>query len=181
MSSQRLRPVVFIDTETTGLDESVAEIIEIAIVRFSSVSQFVETGCYESKVIMQNPLAAHPRALEVNGYTPERWKDAKEPGVVLDEIAPFLAGKPYLIGHNIGFDMKFLREMYRRADRKMPSTDYHTVDTVTLAWPAFVAGHIDGVSLEKVCNHLGISNDGAHAAMADIRRTIAAYRRLAAA
>ena len=75
MRRRQLKPLAFVDTETTGLDPKHAEVIEVAIIR-------VETDGRESRWAARikpvNMGWAHPKALAVNGYAenPELWDDA---------------------------------------------------------------------------------------------------------
>ena len=56
-----MEKLVFVDVETTGLDETRHEIIEIAVIRGSQT--------YHRKVQPQHIETASPRALEINGFS----------------------------------------------------------------------------------------------------------------
>jgi len=171
-----VRPLAFIDCETTGLDPERHEIIEVAAARLDPGTLEIHAEL-DAKVKPEHPERAEPEALRHNGYTPERWANASPVAEVLDRLTPVLDGC-ILAGHNVPFDRAFLREAYRRAERPFPEVDYHVVDTASLAWPLVVAGVIDSLRLRVICEHLGISNQGEHSATTDVRRTIDVYRRL---
>ena len=65
---------VFVDTETTGLDHTKHEMLEIAIV----VIENGEKTTIERKIKPTNLETAQPKALEVNGYNEEEWAEAQE-------------------------------------------------------------------------------------------------------
>ena len=52
---------------------------------------------------------------------------------------------------------------------------YHRIDTVTLAYEHLAPCGLEKLSLDTVCTFLGITNEGAHTAMADVERCQAAY------
>lgn len=171
-----MRDLAFIDVETTGLEPDYHEVIEVAAVRLDPRTLDIQVEM-DAKVRPDRPERAEREALEQNGYTPEDWTDARPLVEVLAQLTPVLSGC-CLAGHNVGFDWAFLRSSYRRVDALQPDVDYHFVDTASLAWPLVAAGLIERPKLEALCNHFGISNEGAHSAPADVRRTIEVYRRL---
>ena len=175
--SPGVRPMLWVDLETTGTNPDVHEIIEIAAVLRGIDRQ--EIGRFEAKVQPMRIEVATPRALEVNGYTPERWAGATTIEAALDQLHALAAAadvEPVLAGHNVGFDKAFLARALDRDTTGNPlPVDYHAIDTASLAWPLCAAGRIDGISLAKVCMFFGISNEGEHGAMRDVERAIAVY------
>lgn len=174
------RDLLWIDTETTGLDPERHELLELAAVRRTADRR--EIGRFSVRIRPTHLETAEPRALEVNGYTPEGWADAVPLAQALEQLVA-LAGlgdhRPTLAGHNVGFDRGFIVEAFRQcAGVVAPSLDHHAVDTSVLAWPLCARGVIDSVSLAAVCTYLGISNEGAHGALRDVERAIEVYDRL---
>ena len=104
--------LAFLDTETTGLDNKRHEIIELALV-------IVEDGerIYEKvfKIKPRNIHTAHPKALEINGYDEAIW--AKEgfcwSKQACERLMEHLDGA-VIIGHNVQFDIGFLRAVFRQ-------------------------------------------------------------------
>lgn len=146
----RKRTLAFIDVETTGLDAAHHEVIEYAIIledRWSGTQE------YSGRVIPQFIERASPKALEVNGYTPEKWRDALPAEVVAPHIANLLKDT-VLIGHNVRFDAGFISEMLKRAGVEA-RIDYHLVDTVTLAWEHLAPLGLKSLSLKNVCKFIG--------------------------
>lgn len=171
-----MRDLVFIDCETTGLEPDYHEIIEIAAARVDPGTLVIRREM-DAKIQPAHPERVDPEAVRKNGYTPDRWLDALSLDEALDRLSPILNGA-VLAGHNVAFDRMFIEAAYHRAEQILPDIDYHLVDTASLAWPLVVAGIIERPSLRFLCEHFGISNEGAHSAPADVRRTIAVYREL---
>jgi len=146
------------------------EIVEIAI-----VGQSGET-LLERKIKPQHIETATQEALDINGYNADVWGKT---GVFFGEIAEEVFGlleNATIIGHRVAFDVGFIKYELGRAGirQDLRWLSYNTVDTATLIWH-----HLNRVlernSLAAACKHLGISNDGAHTALADARRAREVY------
>ena len=138
----------------------------------------VKRFSYLSKIKPQNLEVAEEKALEINGYAahPEKWDHAP----TFDEIAEALheALKPcVLVGHNISFDVRFLRAAFIRAGIQ-PRFGYHLVDTVTLAYEHLLPAGVGRVSLDTVRKFLGWETEGAHTALKDTEDARRLYYRL---
>lgn len=162
------KPFAVLDTETTGLDPQRHEIIEIAVKS--------PHGTFHSLVKPQRLENAEPKALELNGYAkdPSRWDDAPTIDEVLPKVMAHLVDC-IMVGHNVSFDKGFLDAAHRAVyGRGLPF--YHTFDTVTLSME-----HLPDLgrwNLDVTCKVLGISNDWAHTAMADVLRCEAVLNKL---
>ncbi len=157
--------LAFIDTETTGLDPSKQEIIEIAIL---VVNEGRVVDKFESKIRPQRIEDASKKALEINGYAanPEAWASAPTMEEVGPLIVKMLEGCT-LVGHNVSFDEGFLTQNLKRAgiEGKLP---YHKIDTVVLAMEHLKPLGLKKVSLDSIRDFLGWSKEGAHRAMKDV-------------
>jgi len=176
------RPVVFLDTETTGLDEMKHEIIEIALVG-SDGETILHTA-----VKPEHIETASPRALEVNGYNPGEW----EPSPLWEDIAEKVhreLQEVIVVGQNVSFDMRFVHRSLERyfvakglspdeVDEELGKIGYHKIDTVTLAWEHLAHVGIRSLSQWAICDVLGIVNPGEHSALHDIRTTMKVYKTL---
>ena len=167
----KIRPTnrLWIDTETTGLDPVKGEIIEIALVtetvNADGGGTIIES--WSTKIAPERIEDADPKALQVNGYTPEAWAGAPTFAEVADQIALRLASASAICGHNVGFDLVFLGAAFVRLGRDV-RIPYHKLDTVTLAYAAWNGnGAGPGLSLDKLRKHLGIPLEGSHAALKD--------------
>ena len=160
------KPYTWIDTETTGLDPDANDIIEFAAIRV--LPDGTERVLY-AKVHMERPENAHPRALEVNGYTEESWADAKDPKVFWQEVADSgILDDCIVAGQNVRFDAAFLNATFKRHGIKT-RMDYHLYDTCTLALEHLQPYLDNSISLVPVCVALGIPVKDAHTALADCR------------
>lgn len=171
------KPLAWVDTETTGLDADHNDILEIFIARVELDGQ---EKVFHSRVQMARPENAHPKALEINGYTPEKWEGASSSLEVFSKIHELgLLQDCILAGHNVGFDAAFINATYKRLGIHS-RVDYHLFDTVTLALE-HLKPYIKSVSLVHVCVALGIPVDNAHTAQADCRMAMAVHHRLTTA
>lgn len=170
------RPLAFIDTETSGLNPILHEVLDVAIIRQRPDGMFMDE--WSSKVAPVNIAEAEEIALQVNGYKdhPERWAGAPTFADVAHEVAARL-DDCILVGHNVGFDLDFLQEALRRVGStvKLP---YHKIDTVTLAWEHLVPRGLSALSLDPIREFLGWSKDGAHSALVDARDARRLYNEL---
>jgi len=77
-----------LDTETTGLDSDIHEIIEIAAITYlldKEGNRYVMKK-YESKINPQRLHTASEKALEVNGFTLEKWKGSPNASEVMPTV-----------------------------------------------------------------------------------------------
>ena len=120
------RLLAFVDTETTGLNPDIHEMIEFGV-------EMSNGDFYQFKIKPQHIETASEIALKVNGYTPERWKNALEPKQAAAIIHEWLKDA-IVIGQNVKFDVGFIKALLERE-----SVIYdkgflrHTGDTMTLA------------------------------------------------
>lgn len=167
----------FIDTETTGLDPSKHELLEISILREKSPPTHAEYDMWITYKIKPERIEdASPQALKINGYTPEDWVDAVPFAEVAEEIAALLTDC-LVVGHNVDFDLNFINAALRRAGVEA-KISYHKLDTTTLAYEHLHQKGLDSLSLASVCKHLGVTNAGAHTASADVYRCREAFYKL---
>lgn len=171
----RDRPRVYLDLETTGLNPANHEIIEIGFVRDDGFSWHI-------KIHPEHPETAEPKALEVNGYTPEEWETQGATCLILAlrQLRVFLEDC-VIVGHNVAFDVAFLEEAFRKASDK-PWHAYYAIDTTTLAYEHLVPLGLKSVSLKHVCEFLGLSPEpDQHRALAGAETCRKVYQKLARA
>lgn len=173
------KDLLFLDVETTGLDPSTHEVIEIAAMR-TSPNALVIRGQYTAKIKPLKIELAEPKALQINGYTPSEWSDEKCTSLetVVSEISK-LGNDCVLVGHNVSFDESFVVPMFKKLEQRVPWS-YHKVDTVTLAWPLYVTTDLEGLSLAKISSYLGADAKPTHRAAADVAACREVYVRLIA-
>jgi DNA polymerase-3 subunit epsilon len=183
------RPRAFIDVETTGLDPTRHEVIDVAIVFDAEaipadapwtrhLRREGPAAVWHTRIRPERIEDAEPKALEVNGYTPEAWADAPTADQVVDTIVELLVeSKAVLVGHNVTFDRDFIAALVRRQGRTA-RLGYHTVDTVTLCYTSLVPCGLTALSLDNVRRFIDIPTQGSHAALKDALDAREVYYRL---
>lgn len=119
-----LSRIVYLDTETTGLDPDTQDVWEIAII--------TDTGDEHTWMIRPDMTHADPKALEINRYH-ERSIDGtfSNPQDLAPIVAGLLAGA-VVVGSNPAFDERFLTRWLRRHGQEW-TAHYRTIDVTTLA------------------------------------------------
>ena len=161
-------PLIFLDTETTGLDPNQGhEIIEIAMItRYSTGKEEV----FHTKIKPQRLRNAHPKALEVNGYNEKDWADAMKMEDAIIEISERLQ-YGLIVGYNPYFDWSFIKAaMYEYGIQ--PSWRIRALDCMVLAYEHLRPSGLRYLSLDAVRDFLGWEKEGAHSALKDTRDCI---------
>lgn len=158
-------PLIFLDTETTGLDPAQGhEIIEIAMIsRYSDGREEI----FHTKIHPQRISQASPRALEVNGYNEVDWQGAMKMEDAVIEIAKRLQ-QGIIVGYNPYFDWFFIKAALKEYDL-VPSYRVRCLDCMVLAFEHLKPLGLNGLSLDAVRGFLGWSMDDAHTALKDAR------------
>lgn len=144
--------LVALDLETTGTDARRDRIIDVGAVKFRGGE---EIGRYASLV---NPARPIPQFVQnLTGITDADVKYAPSFRDVASDIQSFIANCR-VVGHNIGFDIAFLR----RGKIEVEWGNYDTLEMARLALP-------DGpeFSLERLSARFGIGHDAPHRALSD--------------
>jgi DNA polymerase III alpha subunit (gram-positive type) len=171
------RPLVFYDTETTGLinpGQPLPFIWELAGIKRDADGTY-SGGAAILKIGVPVPAEADLRHRDANALI----LTGHPPVTVLSRFARFIAGA-VLVGHNIDrFDSILLAEAYRRVGLPVPLevTDHaHSLDTLRLAWELFPprgepGSPANGFGLGKLAAWLGIKVEETdlHGAEADAR------------
>lgn len=130
--------IVFLDTETTGLDPAKEQVFEVAVVR--------PDGKHKVWTFEPHPLTVrnmHPKALEVTRYkerTSHRdwtWTAGLNDGYsvwrkAMEDLSTWLTGK-HIVGAVPDFDARHLTSMYREFNLDVPKWHYHLIDVEVVA------------------------------------------------
>lgn len=160
--------LVWVDTETGGLDPARAALLELAVI-VTDLSGHHVTDRYEARLQPIEGDSMTPGALKVNGYDPALWLETAKP---FNEVMDYLhkaARSGILAGHNTRFDGAVIRRALTRrgyGTSPWPGRSYQ-VDTSCLSWPLLAAGRIRDLKLGTIAEYLGIPNEAAHRAMGD--------------
>jgi len=150
---------VAFDLETTGLDPKNDAIIEVAFVRCD------ETGILERWSTLVNPgFPVPPETLNITGITDDDLKDAPFFSDIRPRILEFLSDETPLMGHNVDFDVSFLREYGIDLGSRV------LIDTFRLSQVVFYGAK--SLNLGSLLESLGHAVEGQHRALADTEATV---------
>jgi DNA polymerase III epsilon subunit-like protein len=173
---EKIDKLIFIDTETTGLNPATHEIIELGVVLVDPIT-LNEFDQVSYKVLPQRISAADEHALAMNHYSFMSWQQAKP---FQDEAGPYISSlstpKSIICGHNIKFDVAFLESMFSRYAPDLPFVYGGTLDTQTLAKKLAVA--TPSYRLSILCQKFGVSIDveKQHSALYDILANVELFK-----
>src|SRR3990167_388927 len=125
------RPIAITDVETTGLDPTIHEIVEVGL--FVINQQTLEVlDTFDVKVRPEHIETADEFALKLNGYNDADWQNA----LTLQEAMTLYGEKTkdaIFCAHNVTFDWSFILKAFKETGIKN-LMDYHRVDLFTMAW-----------------------------------------------
>jgi len=174
----RRRHLVFIDLETTGLDREKHEIVELGCLRVNGENfEIIEE--YSAKVKPTHMETADSKALEINGYSKEKWKEAEDLKDVLEKVAVMAEGG-MIAGWNVSFDWAFIEDGFRRFNIKS-KFNYHKVDVQSIAYAVLYNDpEVKNLRMREVALHFGIKLGDVHSATEDIKITYDLFKKLMA-
>lgn len=178
--------MIVLDTETMGLDAEKNSLVSIGAVEFENPkNQF-----YEECRIWDGAEVAQV-ALDVNGFSQEDITDQKKqsPGQLLASFFEWSKNcrNSLMAGHNVGFDIAFLKAEAERSDLGYPF-QHRFIDTYSLAWMHIIQSgktppEEDGKSSlnsDFIFEYIGITEEREeHNALEDAKLTAEAISRLA--
>lgn len=168
IKAEFLREIVVFDLETTGLDPSNDEIIEIAAMRIRQ-GKVVRDECFHSYV---KPKRKIPRIItSLTGITDAKVKDAPAASSALKDFIDF-CGDSLLIAHNgHRFDMKFLEAACPKRRKGSRGVDY--LDSMHLSWLLWGKSRVKSHSLDSVISRLQVKRGDLqrHRALDDVDLT----------
>lgn len=174
-----MRKVLWLDTETTGLDPQENGIVQIAaLIEIDGI--VVEW--LDAKMRPMNNDKIDQAALDVNGYTEEQVKHFPSPKEAMDGLRVAMArhvdkfdkaDKFVMAGYFVRFDMDMLRGLFSKLGDKYFGSWFYSVsyDVQSLVAERVSRGfRAKNYKLKTVCKEFGISID-AHEALSDIMAT----------
>ena len=169
----KLPNLAFTDIETTGLNRQKHEIIEIGLLIVKQPElKIIDT--WETKIKPLNLKTADPEALKITRYNSKDWALSLQPKPALEAFSK-KTKNCILVGHNIAFDRPFLEDHFRRW--KVPVRwDYHSLDTITLAF--YKLGPGQKLRLSEIAKILKIKQEREHSAMDDARTCYKIFKKL---
>lgn len=143
--------IVFLDTETTGIDPEDHRVIEIGALEM--VDRQLTGKSFHEYI---NPKRSiDPGALKVHGITEESLQDKPEFTAIADALLTFIDGAEVIM-HNASFDQRFIDAELRRIGKKVKMEDCCKItDSLKMARSLYP---MQKNSLDALCNRLGVSN-----------------------
>ena len=164
LGPHRMQPMIALDIETTGLDPETDAVIEIGAVRFEG-SRVDD----EWSTLVQPGRPLPPFIVDLTGITDDMLRNAPRLSRVVADLAAFVGDAP-VVGHNIAFDLSFLR-------RRGLFENNLALDTYDLA--SVVLPDAGRYRLTALAAALGVPVLGQHRALTDARTTCQIFHRLA--
>jgi polyribonucleotide nucleotidyltransferase len=158
--------LVVLDTETTGRDPKVADLIEIGAVRIRD-GQVVDTFS-----TMVNP-GRTIFGVQMHGITDGDVAGGPVAKEAAQSLLDFVGGAP-VVGHNVGFDLGFLDAAMGESGRFIANGYF---DTLTLAREGYP--DLESYKLGDVARFFGVDVETAHRGLADAETTAAVVLRFA--
>ncbi len=177
--------MVFLDTETTGLNPFKHRTIEIALKVVESKKVLTS---YESVVAQPFEVLAEadPRSLQVNGFTQEQILHGKSEKVVATEIenelnhVGFGEKESVFVCQNPSFDRAFFNQLISVEQQQAHSWPYHWLDLASMFW-ALNSNITEERSLSKnaIAQSMGIPTEpDPHRAMNGVTHLMSCYEAL---
>jgi ATP-dependent DNA helicase DinG len=158
-----MNPIIALDIETTGLDSKKDAILEIGAVRFNG--KRIEN---EWSSLINPGRKIPPFITQLTGINDHMVLEAPSIQEVVPELRNFVGELP-ILGHNVGFDLSFLRKLgiFRTNE---------TLDTYEIA--SVLLPSAGRYNLGALGNLLLIPLPASHRALDDARVTCAVYQSL---
>lgn len=175
--------LLVVDTETGGIDPQTNSILSVAAVVWDGERTKSELDL----AIVEPILSVTPRAMEINRINlAEHTKRAVTPAVAVKQINTFLLehfptemmskAKIALAGHNIGFDVSFLKRLYLLGGGNYDQIFSHRLlDTAGIVRFLSLAGvtPLADAGSDEAFSYFGIyvPDEDRHTALGDVRAT----------
>lgn len=167
-------PLAFVDVETTGASAQFGDrVIELGIVRVEGGKVVAE---YQQLIDPQRRIS--PGVTALTGISQAMVDGQPRFADQFPAALPLLSGA-VVLGHNVRFDLSFLRKEFWRCGREITEAlgEAPVLDTVRIARKRFGRG---GNALQNLARRLGCPPAVAHRALADAQTTLAVFERLMA-
>lgn len=166
-----LNQAVAIDVETSGVDPFVHKVLAIAIAPLDKSKGFLKV------YVKHQDIAWTTRAKEFfDGYKSEWLERAVDPSEAYQTIEKFLINRfktpVTALGHNVGFDMMFMRQLSSLSGREsLPFISHRAVDTHSVLYfmSALALVPNEALSSDGAFDYFGINvaDEDRHTALGD--------------
>jgi DNA polymerase III subunit epsilon len=176
--------LLFIDTETGGLDPQKHSLLSMAMV----VWEDMEIIDSQEILINDGQITTTDEALAINKIDiEEHKKTALSPTLAMDQLLTFISKhfpdqrKITLAGHNVQFDVSFLKRFFSRNNKNFSEFFSHRIiDTSSILYYLYLSGHIKhkAISSDKAFELFEIKVEGRHTALGDAVATAKLFNKL---
>ena len=159
---------IIFDLETTGLDPTYDEIIEIGAVKVVN-----------DKVVDSFNTLVKPKyelddfIIDLTGITNEMLADAPKISEALPKFINYI-GDSILVGHNVNFDINFVYDWAEKLNLKPISNDF--IDTMRIG--RRLLPELKHHRLTDLADYFLVSTDGNHRSLTDVNITMQVYLNL---
>jgi DNA polymerase III epsilon subunit-like protein len=166
---------IVLDLETTGLNAKKSSITEITAIKYTNNQ---DTAMFSTLVAPREPIP--PEVEAMTGISNEMVAHAPPLMMVMNDLLAFVGTTPLIVGHNVSFDMTFLREKCRECgffgleDRFAWERAFCTKVLAQKLLPGLPS--YEGILVATQC---GYHNPNPHRAEADVRMSAAILFHLA--
>ena len=184
----------FIDTETTGLDETIQEMFELAVIMKIRDAESGDWIGEEERVHWMfgptNLKDASPDALRISNFHAR----TEEVGLISGGACDLLSDEPviltsadavhelagklngvHLVGANPAFDARFIASFFRQHGYGTP-WHHRMIDIESMVFLG--SSLIAPIGLQAIAEEMGIDPGAAHTAMSDAETTLAVFNEL---
>lgn len=177
-------PIVALDTETSGLDPFKHSLISFALVPVESghshLMRYLKTGL----TTQWDPWAYDNFRKDIENYNAHAVTCDVAYEAMRDYIvAELKVAEIIVVGHNIGFDIAFMKQLAHRANKQFGGIHYRSIDTFVLMHDLYMRGHVgpESLSLSGACKFFNVelSEAAKHTALGDATATMELYKKIA--
>jgi len=176
--------LLFVDTETGGLNPNKHSLLSLAMV----VWEDMEIIDSQEILINDGKLSVTAEALSINKIDIEKHKQsAISPSQAIDQLFIFISKhfpekrKITLAGHNVHFDVNFLRFFFSKNNENFSKFFSHRIiDTSSILYYLYLAGHLKhrAISSDEAFDLFEIKVEGRHTALGDAIATAKLFTKL---
>lgn len=176
--------LLFIDTETGGLNPDRHSLLSIALV----VWEDMEIIDSQELLINDGHLLVTEEALSINKIDIKKHKEIAIPSSqAIEKITLFISkhfpyqGKITLAGHNVHFDANFLKAFLSKNDKDFNTCFSHRfIDTSSILYYLYITGIIEqkAISSDEAFKLFEIQVEGRHTALGDAMATTKLFNQL---
>jgi DNA polymerase-3 subunit epsilon len=144
-------PILFFDTETTGLTDT-DRVVSFGAVLLKSCDENpderVDLSFATTHLIFNPDRKSAPRARAVHGHTDQELRRQQPLRERAAEILELFSAAHLIVGHNIEFDLGFLRREFSIAGLSMPVRATYCTMLKARACPRFSSARLSDLAIE---------------------------------